>query len=59
MKKITEVINFATFLKEKYQPFTKQNIVKLGGLWKEFEPTDQEIQKARKEMWKHLDTKDI
>ena len=56
--KLAEVIDFVTFLKNKYQPQEK-NIVKLGGLWEGFEPTDKEIQEARKEMWQHLDIKEI
>ncbi len=51
---LAEVVDFITFLK-KYQPHTEKNIVKLGGLWEGFEPTDEEIQEARKEIWQHLD----
>ena len=57
--KLAEVVDFVTFLKDKYQPRTGKNIVKLGGLWEGFEPTDKEIQEARKEMWQHLDMKEI
>ncbi|HAG08966.1 MAG TPA: hypothetical protein DCK87_05325 [Desulfotomaculum sp.] len=53
-EKLAEVVDFVTFLKEKYQPRTEKNIVKLGGLWVGFEPTDEEIQEARKEIWQHL-----
>ena len=59
-EKLAAVVNFVTFLKDEHQPCTgKKNIVKLGGLWEGFEPTDEEIQEARKEMWHHLDTKII
>lgn len=58
-EKLAEVVDFVTFLKEKYQPHTEKNIVKLGGLWEGFEPTDEEIQEARKEIWQHLDVKEI
>lgn len=58
-EKLAVVIDFVTFLKEKYQPRTEKNIVKLGGLWEGFEPTDKEIQEARKEIWQHLDMKEI
>lgn len=57
--KLAEVVDFLTFLKHKYQPDTEKKIVKLGGLWKGFEPSDQEIQEARREMWQHLDMKEI
>jgi len=57
--KLAEVVDFVTFLKDKYQPRTGKNIVKLGGLWEGFEPTDKEIREARKEMWQHLDMKEI
>jgi hypothetical protein len=58
-EKLAEVVDFVTFLKEKYQPRTEKNIVKLGGIWEGFEPTDKEIQEARKEIWQHLDVKEI
>jgi len=58
-EKLAEVFNFVTFLKEKDQPSTEKNIVKLGGLWEGFELTDKEIQDARKEIWQHLDMKEI
>jgi len=58
-EKLAEVVDFVTFLKEKYQSHAEKNIVKLGGLWEGFEPTDEEIQEARKEIWQHLDTKEI
>jgi hypothetical protein len=58
-EKLAEVFNFVTFLKEKYQPSTEKNIVKLGGLWEGFEFTDKEIQDVRKEIWQHLDMKEI
>jgi hypothetical protein len=54
-KHLAEVVNFVAFLKTKSHSRPKKNVVKLGGLWKGFEPTDREIQKARKEMWKHFD----
>lgn len=54
--KLAEVIDFVTFLKNKYQPHPEKNRVKLGGLWEGFEPTDKEIQEARKEMWQYFDT---
>ncbi len=54
-EKLAEVVDFVTFLKEKYQSRTEKNIVKLGGLWEWFEPTDEEIQEARKEIWQHLE----
>ena len=54
-EKLAEVVDFV----QKYQPCIEKNIVKLGGLWEGFEPTDKEIQEARKEMWQHLDTKEI
>ena len=57
--KLAEVIDFVTFLKNKHQPHSEKNIVKLGRLWEGFEPTDKEIQEARKEMWQYLDTKEI
>ena len=56
-EKLAAVVNFVTFLKDEHQPCGEKNIVKLGGLWEGFEPTDEEIQEARKEMWHHLDTK--
>jgi hypothetical protein len=68
--KVLEVRDFVEFLniqnkkhselfqQQKYQTENKK-IVKLKGLWKGFEPTDEEIQQARKEIWKHLDTKEI
>ena len=56
-EKLAVVVDFVTFLKDKYQPRAGNNIVKLGGLWEGFEPTDEEIQEARKEIWGHLDTK--
>lgn len=58
-QKLVEVVDFVTFLKEKYHPFPKKNIVKLGGLWEGFELTDKEIQEARKEIWQHLNGKEI
>ena len=56
-EKLAIVVDFVTSLKGEYQPRREKNIVKLGGLWEGFEPTDEEIQEARKEMWYHLDTK--
>jgi hypothetical protein len=53
-----ELAELADFVK-KYQPRPNENVVKLGGLLKGFEPTDEEIQQARKEMWQHLDRKEI
>ena len=47
------------WIQKKYQPGPKTNVVKLGGLWEGFEPTDKVIQEARKEMWQHLDIKEI
>jgi hypothetical protein len=44
---------------KKNEPHSKENIVKLGGLLKGFEPADEEIQQARKEMWQHLERKEI
>lgn len=58
-KRLAEVVDFVKFLKEKYQPRAKKNIVKLGGLWEGFEPTDKEIQEARKQIWQHLNRKEI
>ncbi|MCE2395203.1 hypothetical protein J4G02_11505 [Candidatus Poribacteria bacterium] len=55
--KLAVVVDFVTSLKDEYQPCAAKNIVKLGGLWEGFEPTDEEIQEARKEIWHHLDTK--
>jgi len=56
-EKLAVVVDFVTSLKGKYQPCTDKNIVKLGGLWEGFEPTDKEIQEERNEIWPHLDTK--
>jgi hypothetical protein len=56
-EKLAVVVDFVTSLKGEYQPCAEENIVKLGGLWEGFEPTDEEIQEARKEIWHHLDTK--
>ena len=56
-EKLAVVVDFVTSLKDEYQPCIEKNIVKLGGLWEGFEPTDEEIQEARKEIWHHLDTK--
>ena len=56
-EKLAIVVDFVTSLKGEYQPCGEKNIVKLGGLWEGFEPTDEEIQEARKEIWCHLDTK--
>jgi len=44
---------------QEYRNSTNRKIVKLKGLWKGFEPTDEEIKQARKEIWKHLDTKEF
>lgn len=57
--KLTEVFDFVSFLKERYITETKKKIVKLSGLWKGYEPSDEEIKKSRKEMWEHLDNKEI
>ena len=54
-EKLAEIVDFI----KKYQPRKEKNIVKLGGLWEGFEPTDEEIQEARKEIWQHLDTTEI
>ena len=40
-----------------YAETPKSYIIKLGGLWEGFEPADEKIQEARKEIWQHLDTK--
>ena len=57
--KLVEVADFVTFLREKYQPRHKKKIVKLEGLWEGLEASDEEIQKVRKEIWEHLETKKI
>lgn len=49
-EKLAAVVDFVTALKDEYQPSAEKNIVKLGGLWEGFEPTDEEIQEARKEI---------
>ncbi len=54
-EKLAVVVDFVTSLKGEYQPCAGKNIVKLGGLWEGFEPTDKEIQEARKEIWHHLE----
>ena len=56
-EKLAVIVDFVTSLKDEYQSCAEKNIVKLGGLWAGFEPTDEEIQEARKEMWYHFDTK--
>lgn len=56
-EKLAVVVDFVTSLKNEYEPSAEKNIVKLGGLWEGFKLTDEEIQKARKEIWHHLDTK--
>ena len=48
-EKLVVVVDFVTSLKGEYQPCAGKNIVKLGGLWKGFEPTDKKIQEVRKE----------
>lgn len=53
-EKLAVVVDFVTSLKGEYQPCAKKNIVKLGGLWEGFEPTDEEIQEVRTEIWDHL-----
>ena len=70
LDKVLEVRNLVEFLntqhkqpsesvqQQKYR-IKNRKIVKLKGLWRGFEPTDEEIQQARKEIWKHLDTKEI
>jgi len=57
--KLAEEIDFVTFLKNKPHTHSEKNRVKLGGLWEGFEPTDKEIQEARKEMWQYLEMKTI
>lgn len=47
-EKLAVVVDFVTSLKGGYQPGAKRNIVKLGGLWEGFEPTDKEIQAGAK-----------
>lgn len=58
-EKLAEVVDFVTFLRERCQLPTRENIVKLGGLWQGFEPTDAVIQEARKEIWRHLESKKL
>jgi hypothetical protein len=65
LDKVLEVLDFVEFLNTQHKQLSKltqkqnKKIVQLKGLWKGFEPTDEEIQQARKEIWKHLDTKEI
>ncbi len=55
-EKLAVVVDFVTSLKNEYEPCAEKNIVKLGGLWEDFEPTDKEIQEVRTEIWEHLMT---
>ena len=47
-ERLAVVVDFVTSLKGEYRPCAEKNIVKLRGLWEGFEPTDEEIQEARK-----------
>ena len=63
LDKALEVLDFVEFLNTQHKRpselIQQKKVVRLKGLWKGFEPTDEEIQQARKEIWKHLDTKEI
>ena len=63
LDKALEVLDFVEFLKTQHKHpselIQQKKVVRLKGLWRGFEPTDEEIQQARKEIWKHLDTKEI
>jgi hypothetical protein len=57
--KLAQVVDFVTFLKH-YQrrparKVLKGKIVKLGGIWKGFELSEEDIKRARKEIWEALD----
>lgn len=56
---LDEVSQFVEYLQFKaaHQP---RPIVRLGGLWKNYEPiTDEDIAQARREMWGHVGERDL